>query len=95
MSEIEKISLIFKNKKIKEKYWLEKVRIFGSYARWLNTKESDIDFLVDYKKPLDIILYFSLKKELENLFWKKVDIINNKFLKNKFRDYIKDDLIII
>ena len=95
MSEIENISEILKNKKIKEKYWLEKIRIFGSYAKWLNNKKSDIDFLVDYRKPLDIVWFFSLKNELEKLFWRKIDIINNKFLKNKFRNSIKDDLITI
>ncbi len=93
MSDIDEISSIIKNNKIKEKYWLKNIRIFGSYAKWLNTKKSDIDFLVDYKKPLDIILYFSLKKELEKLFWKKIDIINNKFLQDKFKNYIKNDLI--
>ena len=93
MSEIEKISEIFKKENIKERYWLDRVRVFGSYAKWLNTKKSDIDFLVDYKTPIDLEGFFSLKNELEELFWRKIDIINNKFLKNKFKDYIKKDLI--
>ncbi len=95
MSETDKISNILKKKNIKDKYGLKRVRIFGSYSRWEQKTESDIDLLVEYNKPLDIVLFFALKEELEEILWKKVDVINNKFLKKKFKNYIEKDLITV
>jgi len=95
MSETDKISDILKRKNIKKKYGLKRMRIFGSYSRWEQKKWSDIDLFVEYNKPLDIVLYFALKKELEDILWEKVDLINNKFLKKKFKNYIQEDLITV
>ncbi len=95
MLERKKISDILKQKKIKEKYNIKRVRLFWSYSRWEATKNSDIDLLIDYEKPIDIVLFFKLKKELKKILWVEVDVINNKFMKNEFKKYIKKDLITV
>lgn len=57
--------------------------VFGSFARGEETKESDLDLLVDYDKSVrsslfDIIGY---KLEMERLIGREVDLIENGFLK--------------
>ncbi len=55
--------------KIADNYNLEKVEIFGSYANGNATEQSDIDFLVKFKKDVPSIfdvagLQYELQKEL-------------------------------
>jgi predicted nucleotidyltransferase len=54
---------------------LEKVSLFGSYASGKNTKESDIDLLVDFGKEITIYDIAGVKLKMEELTKKEVDII--------------------
>ncbi len=57
----------------KEKYNIEQIGLFGSYARDEATKESDIDIFV--KMPQKIFDMIAIKDLLENELGKKVDLI--------------------
>ena len=80
----------------KEKYNIEQIGLFGSYARDEATKESDIDIFV--KMPPKIFDMFAIKDLLENELGKKVDLIREHthikplLLKRINRDiiYVKD-----
>ena len=52
---------------------VEKVVLFGSYAKQEATKESDIDLLIDSNGKLKGFKLFSLISKIENLFKKDVD----------------------
>lgn len=60
-------------KPLKEKYKIEKIYLFGSYARDEATENSDLDFLVyggnDFK-PVNI---FAFAEEIRNKTMKNVD----------------------
>ena len=59
---------------LEEKFSVEKIGLFGSYAKDMATQESDIDFYVVLKKKtLDNMT--GLWNYLEENFGKKVDII--------------------
>jgi len=60
--------------KIKEKYKIIKIGIFGSVARNKYNQESDIDVFVEQKYP-DLFLLGRIKIELEEKFNNHVDII--------------------
>lgn len=76
----------------KEKYNVEQIGLFGSYARNEATENSDIDIFVKMKPSLfDLV---AIKEQIENDLHKKVDIIReHKNIKPLLLQEIKKDLI--
>ena len=73
-------------------YNVEKIGLFGSYARDEATKDSDIDIFVTMKPNMfDMI---AIKEQIEEDLHKKVDIIRkHKNIKPFFLEMINKDLI--
>ncbi len=63
----------YKNK-YQGKYQFVKIGVFGSVARGTFDQQSDIDIIVEQKKP-DLFLLGSIKVDLEDYFGVKVDTI--------------------
>lgn len=68
---------------LKEKYELEQIGIFGSYARDEANENSDIDIFVKMNPTLSN--YINLKEELELVFENKVDIVR---IREKMNPYL-------
>ncbi|SRR5258706_525921 len=68
---------------------VKKAAIFGSYARGDNTKESDIDILVDLPRGKTLFDLSGLKINLEEKLEKKVDVVTY----NGISKYIKDSVL--
>lgn len=66
-----------------EKYDLEQIGIFGSYARDEASENSDIDIFVKMKPTLSN--YVDIKEELETAFENKVDIVR---IRDKMNPYL-------
>ena len=77
----------------KDKYNVERIGLFGSYARDEATDNSDIDIFVKMKPSLfDMV---AIKNQIEHDLDKKVDIIReHKNIKTFLLQTIKKDLII-
>ena len=79
-----------------KKYGVKKVGIFGSFARGTETKKSDVDLVVEFKKP-SFDNYIDLVDYLEGLFKRRVDILTPCGVKSirvkKVTDEIKRSLI--
>lgn len=56
---------------LKEKFGVNRIGLFGSYAKRQNSLESDVDFLVDLNPPY-AKHYFNLLFFLERKFEKKL-----------------------
>jgi len=71
-----------------EKYHVEKLFAFGSVCRDDFEDSSDIDLLVHFDSSLALTDYLNnfliLKGDLEQLFHRKVDLINEKYVKNPY-----------
>lgn len=71
---------------IEQKYGVKSFLLFGSYAKNLQTSESDIDLLVTFSKPVDMFDFVDLQDYLSRIFMKKIDLgtINGlkEFVKN-------------
>jgi predicted nucleotidyltransferase len=65
-----------KNENLLKKYNLERIGVFGSFAR--GEKANDIDFFID-SENYNIINLIDLRKELEKITEKKVDIMLKKY----------------
>jgi predicted nucleotidyltransferase len=61
-----------KKPELRERFGVEKIVLFGSYARNEATEESDIDLLVTMRPSFEN--FFSLQDYLEKAFDKKVDL---------------------
>ena len=86
----EKIIKILNDNKSKIKdIGVKKIGLFGSYAKGKENKNSDIDFLVEFKF-IDFDNYFFMLKLLEKLFQKKIDLIIEKDLKPEL-NYVKKE----
>mgnify|MGYP004703982529 FL=1 len=88
-----KMNLIEKNrnhiKNICSRYKVSKLFVFGSVLTSRFTDKSDIDFIVDFE---NVALseyadnYFDLKSELEKVFNRKVDLLEDKGVRNPYLD---------
>ena len=72
---------------LSEKFFVDKIGYFGSYSRDEQTEDSDIDILVDFRKPIGWE-YFDLQELLENELNTKVDLVSIKALKEQLKDII-------
>jgi uncharacterized protein len=66
---------------------IRELAVFGSVLREDFSEESDIDLLVSFAPDARLGLFdlVELKEELENLFGRKVDLVEKKGLVNPFR----------
>lgn len=83
--------LLIKN--IIGKYNPKMVGIFGSYARNEETKESDLDILIDFDFRIDLLELIGIEQELSEILGLKVDLITIKSINQKLKPYIERDLI--
>ncbi len=78
---------IDKLKKLCEKYNVSRLYVFGSVINGKYQKYSDIDFLVSFN-TIELSEYadnyFDFKFSLEDLFNRKVDLLEEKTIKNPF-----------
>lgn len=78
-----------------EEHGMDYVALFGSTARGEQTKKSDIDLLVKFKKPVSLIRQITIQRKLARKLGKKVDLVTVKALHPKMKQYIKSDLKIL
>lgn len=57
-----------------QEYAIERLYLFGSYARNEATEDSDLDFLVFGGEHFKLTLVFALAEELREALKKKVDV---------------------
>lgn len=77
--------------RLSSKYGINLLAIFGSYGRGQETSESDIDILVDFKRPIGIE-FIDLANELENLLKTKVDLVSKNGIKPEYFSQIEGEL---
>jgi predicted nucleotidyltransferase len=73
---INALEMALKERKLLKKYSLERIGVFGSFAR--GEKANDIDFYID-SENYDIKNIINLKKDLENLTEREIDIMVKKY----------------
>ena len=76
------------------KYPLKSMAIFGSYSRGEETKDSDVDVMVELNGPIGI-KFLNLNYEIEQLLSKKVDLVSKRGIKPGYFNSIESDLIYV
>ncbi len=59
--------VLLANRKILRKYKVNKVGIFGSYAKDKARKKSDVDLLVEFNEVIDLFDFVHLTDEIEKV----------------------------
>ena len=84
-------------KELQQKYQIEKIGIFGSYARGEAHKNSDIDILYSLKDDFKFTFdqYIEFENRLKKAFGTKVDLVNSKKLNPLIKLGAKKDFIYV
>ena len=84
------ITEYFKDKPV-NKIWL-----FGSYARGEAIATSDIDLLVDIEADANVgMSYYSWNEDLQELLHKKVDVVSKGWENKYVRPFIEKDKVVV
>ena len=79
---------------LREKYNVQRIAVFGSYARSEQNETSDIDILVEFSCPVGF-LFIHLADYLEEILGEKVDLLTPDAIKPNRREYIMKDLVYV
>ena len=73
---------------IREKFNIEEISIFGSFARKENNQASDLDILVSFKSTPSLFTLERLRKYLFEILKVKIDVVVDDGLEPNFRERI-------
>jgi len=76
-----------------EKFQVESLAVFGSVSRGSARPDSDIDVLVKYRKTPGLFAFLELKRYIENIVGRPVDLVTEGALKKQLRDQIIKEAI--
>lgn len=93
MLSVEKIKNVISN--LAPKYGIDRVYLFGAYARGEATDKSDVDIRIDPGKMHGLLEYGSFYADLEDEFHCHIDMLTTKQLNKYFLSNIKKDEILI
>ena len=85
------INMLKDHNEILRKYEVKRIGLFGSFARGDQKKNSDIDFLVEFEKPV-FENFMDLAFYLEELFGRKIELITNGNLSPYIQPYVEKEV---
>jgi predicted nucleotidyltransferase len=78
---------------------VKRIALFGSTVRGEDGPGSDIDILVDLKKPEDRptigLKWFALEDELSHLLGREVELVSRDALSPYIRPYVEEDMVVL
>jgi predicted nucleotidyltransferase len=78
---------------LKEKYFVEEIAVFGSYATVEHGQDSDLDVLVHFSRPVGLFHFIELEDYLSALLGIKVDLVSKKALKPRIGRNILNEMV--
>jgi len=80
--------------RLKERYPISSMAIFGSYARNEQTDTSDVDIMVEFNGKIGV-KFIDLANDIEKALGLKVDLVSKKGIKEQYLNSILSDLIYV
>ncbi len=77
---------------LRTQYGVERIGLFGSLVRGSHHSESDIDLLVEFKRPVGMFKFIELENQLSALLGAKVDLVTPNALKPGIGKRILDEV---
>lgn len=72
---------------------MERVALFGSYARGNPEADSDVDLLVSFKEPPSLLGFLELENALSASLGVKVDLVMEEALKPSIGRRIREEML--
>jgi predicted nucleotidyltransferase len=81
---------------LRERYGVQELALFGSYARGEQAPLSDVDILVQVRRPIGL-KFFELWNYLEEILGLKVDLLTPEALQQKpaLWESVQEDLVYV
>ncbi|HRR87791.1 MAG TPA: nucleotidyltransferase family protein [Methanoculleus sp.] len=79
---------------LRERYHVESIALFGSYAREEQGEGSDIDVLVEFGSGADLFDFIGLSQYLEEKLGTGVDVVPEAALRPEIRSQVTRDLLV-
>lgn len=76
-----------------KKFGVRSISIFGSVARNKVGRQSDVDLLVEFEKPVGLFEFARLQMYLEEVLGRKVDLVTPEALRKELRETILREAI--
>jgi len=72
---------------------IQRLYLVGSYARWQQTYESDIDlvYTISDQGYISGLRFIAMKHELERILWRSVDLVEEKFINRNVKKHLEQD----
>jgi predicted nucleotidyltransferase len=80
---------------IRERYSINTLGVFGSYARAEQTPESDLDLVVTFRAPQSLLDLVEFENLLCDYLGIKVDLVTEAGLKPRVREQMLKDVIYV
>ena len=80
---------------ILSKYDVQKIGIFGSYAKGIQRLDSDLDVLVNFRNIKSLLTLVRIERELSESVGVKVDLLTEQSVSPYLIDRIKSELKVI
>ena len=79
----------------KDRYGIEKIGLFGSFARNEGRPGSDVDILITLRQP-NLFTYGIITQQLETVLGRRVDLVSERaILKEEFKANVEKDVIYV
>lgn len=69
-------------------YGVSTMSVFGSYAKGDSDADSDVDLLVKFHKPIGLLKFIRLERELAEALGRDVDLVSEVALSPYLRDEV-------
>jgi predicted nucleotidyltransferase len=80
---------------VAKEYGVERVFLFGSYARGSQNAESDIDFRIDGGKIRTLFKLAEFYEDLKEHIATPIDVLTTEALEDDFLSHIKDEELLL
>lgn len=80
---------------LRDQFGVQKLGIFGSFARNEQTELSDVDILVEFSKSPSLFKFIDLEQTLANLVGRKVDLVTKNALKSALKDTVLKEVVYV
>ena len=80
---------------LESQFHVEKIGVFGSYARGDQKKISDVDFLVSFDESISLFTLGGLYEYLKEIMGTNIDVVPIEDLRPEFSDGVMKDVVYI
>ncbi len=94
LEEIERI-LAEHKEELYQKYKIKKIGIFGSFVRGEQSKESDVDIMVEFEEIPGLIKFIEIEEYLSKLLGRKVDLVRKPAIRKELKDKILKEVVYV